>query len=214
MTAESLETGHIVPAVQTARIAARRGRPGYDRGAVLEIAVTAFNRHGYEATSMGMLATALGISKSAIYHHVDSKGDLLRLALDEALNGLERVLAEPGALTGPADARLEHVIRGAVHVLVEKLPYVTLLLRVRGNTEVERDALARRRTFDRRVAQLVDDARSDGSLRQDIDARVVTRLLFGMVNSIVEWYRPGGPRQAARLADAIVTVAFDGLHNR
>ncbi len=216
MTPTRIETSQdntVAPA--TADVpAARRGRPGYDQRAVLQVAVTAFNTHGYEATSMGMLADALGISKSAIYHHVASKGDLLRLALDEALDGLEGVLAEPGATTGPADARLEHVIRGAVHVLVERLPFVTLLLRVRGNTEVEREALTRRRDFDHRVALLVDAARDEGSLRQDIDARVVTRLLFGMVNSIVEWYRPDGPEPAQKLADDIVTVAFDGLHSR
>ena len=65
----------------------RRGRPGYDQESVLKIAVEVFNRHGFEATSMNVLADNLGITKSAIYHHVPSKGDLLRLALDRALDG-------------------------------------------------------------------------------------------------------------------------------
>ena len=59
------------------------------------IAVDVFNRHGYDATSMGILAENLGISKSAIYHHVPSKGDLLKLALDHALGGLEAILDQP-----------------------------------------------------------------------------------------------------------------------
>ena len=29
-------------------------------------------------------------------------------------------------------------------------------------------------------------------VRADLDPRLVTRLLFGMVNSVTEWYRPGG----------------------
>jgi hypothetical protein len=103
------------------------------------------------------------------------------------------------------------VLRGAVHVLVDKLPYVTLLLRVRGNTEVERRALARRRAFDKRVTALVSEAQSEGSLRSDIDVRVVERLLFGMINSIVEWYRPGGREDADKLADDVIAVALDGL---
>jgi hypothetical protein len=103
------------------------------------------------------------------------------------------------------------VLRGAVDVLVKDLPYVTLLLRLRGNTDVERQALARRRDFDRAVAELVDKAREDGTLRADIDARTTTRLLFGMINSIVEWYRPGGPITPERLADDVISVAFDGL---
>jgi AcrR family transcriptional regulator len=176
--------------------------------------VGAFNEFGYDATSMGVLATRLTLSKAAIYHHFSSKDEVLQLALDEALNGLEGVLLEPGALIGSAIDRLAHVLRGAVHILTTRLSYVTLLLRVRGNTEVERLALTRRRAFDRAVTSLVVEARDEGSLRSDIDPRVVTRLLFGMVNSIAEWYRPEGPEDAAQLADDVLAVALDGLRRR
>ncbi|MDJ0355106.1 TetR/AcrR family transcriptional regulator [Paenarthrobacter sp. PH39-S1] len=191
---------------------AKRGRPGYDQQSVLRISVEVFNKHGYEATSMGVLADYLGISKSAIYHHVPSKEDLLRLALEEALGGLEGILAEPGAAAGAADARLEFVLRRTVAVLTDKLPFVTLLLRLRGNTDMERDAVGRRREFDRRVAGLIADAQRDGSLRRDIDPRTITRLLFGTINSIVEWYKPGGSLSAERLADDVITMVFSGLH--
>jgi AcrR family transcriptional regulator len=190
---------------------ARRGRPGYDQQGILEVAVAAFNEFGYDATSMGVLADRLGLSKSAIYHHFASKDEILERALDQALGSLEGVLDEPGASEGSAADRLDHVLRGAVHVLVDRLPYVTLLLRVRGNTEIERTALARRRAFDRRVMGLVEAAQAEGSLRTDIDGRIVERLLFGMINSIVEWYRPGGREDAARLADDVIAVALDGL---
>lgn len=190
---------------------ARRGRPGYGRHEVLEIAVRAFNEFGYDATSMGTLAERLGLSKSAVYHHFASKEELLAAALDEALSGLEGVLTEEAARHGSASSRLQHVLRRAVEVLVEKLPYVTLLLRLRGNTPVERAALDRRREFDRAVTALVVEARDAGDLRADIDPRIVERLLFGMINSIVEWYRPEGPESAAQLARDVLAVATDGL---
>ena len=100
---------------------------------------------------------------------------------------------------------------GAVHVLIAKLPYVTLLLRVRGNSEVERAALTRRREFDRAVTALVVEARNEGSVRSDIDPSVVTRLIFGMINSIVEWYRPEGPESADQLASDVLAMALEGL---
>lgn len=189
----------------------RRGRPGYDRQGVLEVAVRAFNEFGYDATSLSMLAQRLGLSKSALYHHFPSKEHVLEAALDAALGGLEGLLAQPGATTGTAAERLEFVVDGAVHVLVERLPYVTLLLRLRGNTAVERAALERRREFDRTVTALVTEARDAGELRSDIDPRVAERLLFGMINSIVEWYRPEGPEDASRLAADVLAVAFAGL---
>ena len=195
-------------------VPARRGRPGYSLDSLLDVAVAAFNERGYDATSMDELAVRLGITKSAIYHHVPSKVDLLRLALDRALDALFAVTEEPGATTGRAIDRLEHVVRGSVHVLTAELAFVTLLLRVRGNSEVERAALQRRRQFDGIVTDLVRAAEDEGDVRQDVDPAVTSRLLFGTVNSLTEWYRPDGGLSAADLADALVTTTFEGLRTR
>jgi len=192
----------------------RRGRPGHSLDSLLAVAVAVFNERGYEATSMDELAARLGVTKSAIYHHVPSKGELLRLAVDRALDRLFAVTREPGATSGPAIDRLEHVVRGSVRVLTQELPFVTLLLRVRGNSDVERAALARRREFDRVVSELVRAAEREGSVRDDVDPAVIGRLLFGTVNSLTEWYRPGGPLTPDDLAEALVATTFDGLRTR
>jgi AcrR family transcriptional regulator len=193
---------------------ARRGRPGYDLDSLLSVAVLVFNERGYEGTSMEDLAGRLGITKSAIYHHVTSKEELLRRSVDRALDALFAVLDEPASRTGAAVDRLEHVVRRSVEVLVAELPFVTLLLRVRGNTQVERAALARRREFDQHVGDLVRQAGAEGGLRPAADPGVTARLLFGMVNSLVEWYRPDQGRTAGALADAVCALAFDGLRAR
>ncbi|GGA56080.1 putative transcriptional regulator, TetR family protein [Pseudoclavibacter endophyticus] len=198
----------------TSKPAPRRGRPGYDQDAVVAAAVELFNRHGYEATSMGMIADRLGISKSAIYHHVPGKEQLLEVALDRAISELEAVLDRPAARERPVDQRLEYVLRAMVGVLVDELSNVTLLLRVRGNTPMERRAMERRRAFDHAVADLIEEAAKSGALRSDLQPRVVTRLLFGMINWITEWYRPDGPLRREELGDSVVAIAFDGLRPR
>src|SRR6202012_1888087 len=167
-----------------------RGRPGHALASVLAVAVELFNERGYDGTSMRDLAGRLGIAKSAIYHHVTGKEELLRLALDRALTGLSAVADRARVLPAPAIELLEYLVRGSVEVLEAESPYVTLLLRVRGNTTVERAALDRRRAFDRFVADLVSAAQRDGDIAPDLDALITARLLFGLVNSIVEWYRP------------------------
>ena len=192
-------------------VSEKRGRPGYDREGILQVAVGVFNEHGYDATSVGVLAERLGLSKSAIYHHFGSKSELLEVALDRALGALESARDEALAGEGSAAERLEAVLRGAVHVLVAELPYVTLLLRVRGNTDVERAAVKRRRAFDRSMRQLVEAARDEGSLRDGVDAGLAERLLFGMINSIAEWYRPAQGGSADVIADHVVSLATAGL---
>lgn len=196
---------------ETVTTPARRGRPGYDQESLLAVAVRVFNERGYDGTSMEDLSRTLGITKSAIYYHVRSKQELLGLALDRALDGLSAVVAEAEGGDGRAVDRLEQLVRGSVEVLVERLPFVTLLLRVRGNTEVERAALARRRELDHVVTDLVEQAVAEGDVRDDVDPAVTARLVFGTVNSLVEWYRPGGSMSAAELADAVCALAFGGL---
>ncbi|GAB2931684.1 TetR/AcrR family transcriptional regulator [Streptomyces mayteni] len=188
-------------------------RDAYTAESLLEVAVGVFNERGYDGTSMEHLSRAAGISKSSIYHHVPSKEELLRRALARALDGLFAVLDEPAAGEGRAVARLEFVVRRTAEVLMERLPCVTLLLRVRGNTDTERWALVRRREFDQRVAELVRAAVAEGDLRPEVDPRLATRLLFGMINSIVEWYRPhpGEPVVSGDVVEAVISTAFDGL---
>jgi len=195
----------VVPADGAQR---RRGRPGNDLESVLQAAVEVFIERGYDGASMEDLSKRLGIAKSGIYHHVSGKEELLRMALDRALDGWSEAAERARDMDAPAIVRLEMLVRGTVAVLETRLPYVTLLLRVRGNTDIERAALARRRSFDKLVANLVAEAERDGDVRADVDPQVTARLLAGMINSVVEWYRPSG---SVSVADAVFAIAFDGL---
>lgn len=200
--------------VTTDTTSPRRGRPGYDRAEVLRAAVAQFNAQGYEATSVSELTSSLGLTKSALYHHFRSKEEILEVALETALSGLEGVLSDAEEAGGTASDRLTAVILGAVEVLVAELPSVTLLLRLRGNSQVELAALERRRSFDHRVTALVRAAQEDGALRDDVDAAVATRLIFGMINSLTEWYRPEGRVDAGLVAQDVLMVALEGLRRR
>jgi len=203
----------------------RPGRPGYDPESLLAVAVRVFNERGYDGTSIQQLADRLGISKSAIYHHVSGKQELLAAALNRALNALEVVAERVRRSERPAVERLESLVRGSVQALVEQLPSVTLLLRVRGNSETERAALDRRRVFDKFAAELVLQAQLDGDIRPDADPAVTARLVFGMVNSVAEWFRPADSGSvegrtlpdrgdSSAITDTLCRLAFDGLRPR
>ena len=110
--------------------------------------------------------------------------------------------------------RLRSAVRQSVEILGDHLPAVTLLLRVRGNSEVELAALKRRRVIDDKLAGLVQAAVDEGSLRADIAPELISRLLFGMVNSLVEWYRPDGPVTVEELSAAIVGPGVRGAAAR
>lgn len=193
---------------------AHRGRPGHSRDDVIRAAVRLFNARGYDATSMGHVAKELGISKSALYHHISAKEEILELTVSHALTVLEAVVAEAKEGDKSSGARLEELIRGSVALLCSDPESVTLLLRLRGNSDVEEQALQRRRKLTRSVVPLVQAAQADGEIRADLNAATLTRLVFGLVNSIADWYQPGGKLGPDDVADDAVALIFDGVASR
>jgi len=64
------------------------------------------------------------------------------------------------------------------------------------------------------MAQLVEAAQAANEIDPALDAALVVRLMFGMVNSLVEWYRPSGQLRIATVADTMLQVVFDGIAPR
>lgn len=187
----------------------RPGRPGYDRDTMLDTIIEVFTEHGYYAASLDMLARRLEVSKAALYHHFDSKEQMLELALERALGPLEQIFDD--AEEGPADVRIRRIIRGAVVLAGKQRRALTLLLRVYGNSGAERRALERRRVLTNRLHELFAASKTEGTLRDDLDPWLAARFTFGLVNSLVEWYRPDGPISPEQLADSVLAYVRTGL---
>lgn len=189
-------------------------RRPYDIDSLTDVAFALFAKRGFDATSMDEIAKAARITKPSIYHHVESKEALLRHGLQRALAALYAVLDEPASRDGAPRERLESIVACVAEVTMRMLPEVSVLFRVRGNSRAEREAMERRRAFDTIVTELVRDAQRNGSIRSDVDAGLLTRLIFGLSNSVVEWYRPGGRIGAAQIARAICRLVFEGALER
>jgi AcrR family transcriptional regulator len=186
-------------------------RVRYDVDTLTDVALRVFRERGYDATSMEHLASAAGITKAAFYHHIGGKEELLARGFDRALDALLALFEEPGATEGPALDRVRHLVIRVVELTHELLPEVTVLLRSRGNSEIEKNAVNRRRQFDRRVGELVAAAQIEGSIRGDHEPHLVARLIIGMANSVTEWYQPAGKLGPRQLASTIAAIALDGI---
>lgn len=179
---------------------------------MLEVIVQVFNDRGYDAATLENIAKRLGLSKSAVYHHFTSKAAMLEMALNRVLGALEAVFADSQATSGTAQQRIAYVVRGAVQVACERQTYLKLLLRLHGNSEVELRAMERRREVDARMREMFDLARAEHTLSHELDPGLAERFTFGMVNSIVEWYRPDGRFTPEQIADSLLRMLETGLH--
>ena len=186
-------------------------RKPYDIDSLTDVALRVFAERGYDGASMDDVARAAGITKASIYHHVSGKEALLERGLGRALDALFAILGEPAARDGRPVERLRHIVTRVAETTLHLLPELTVLFRVRGTSRSEREALERRREFDRIVTELIVQAQRDGDVRADLDPRLAARLIFGMSNSVVEWYRSGSSLGGGAVARAIAAIAFDGI---
>lgn len=182
-------------------------REPYDLDSLTDVAVAVFTTRGYDATRMDHIARAANISKSSLYHHVAGKEDLLSHALRRAVGALMAILDEPGAAEGSPWDRVVHVIRRTVETELRYLSEVSLLLRVQGNTPAERWALDERRRYQERLAALAREAQVAGELSEGLDPELFVRLVLGMSNSLVDWYRPDGTWSTRQIADTVIDLA-------
>jgi AcrR family transcriptional regulator len=184
-------------------------RPPLRIDEIVDLAVGVFLERGYDGTSMGDLAKAAGITKSSFYYHVSSKEELFELGVGRALDALFGVLKEPESLSGPAGARVRHIVREMVRIITKRLPEVALLVRAHGNTPAEGRAMRRRKQFDEAMTALVEQAVRDGDLRPAMEPALFSRLALGAAVSVVEWYRPKGRIGTEQLVDAVEALIFD-----
>jgi len=177
----------------------------------MDVSAELFRKRGYEATSVEMIAAALGLSKSSLYHHVESKEEILGWILARAISEMMGILDERRADEGSSLDRLVYVISRATEVQLDRLVDVSVMLRVRGNTKAELWALEQRRKFDSNTVNLIKQAQLDGFVDKRLDPEVTARLAFGMIAWTAEWYAPSGRISAAHLRDQLLSILLAGI---
>ncbi len=106
-------------------MSARAAQAERTRQQILETAQRLFAELGYDATSLQMIADELGLTKAAVYYHFRAKTDILHAAMLPGIQRLEALLDEAVAIRGRR-ARIEHLVNGFVHFLVQNRHYAVM----------------------------------------------------------------------------------------
>jgi AcrR family transcriptional regulator len=106
-------------------ISARATQAERTRQQILETAQRLFTEHGYDATSLQMIADEMGLTKAAVYYHFRAKTDILHAAMQPGIQRLKALLDEAAALRGRR-ARIEHLVNGFVEFLIRNRHYAVM----------------------------------------------------------------------------------------
>lgn len=175
---------------------------------MLDLAAAHFAANGYAATSTQDLADALGIKKGSLYYWISTKEDFLAAIIEEAHGAYLRDNVRWKDERDPL-AALRAFAEDHVRVAVANLPYVTvyLLYFFALSPRRQRPIVASRDAYDTSLRAIIERARDAGATRPDVDPRLSALAIFGMLNWLIVWYRPGGRFGVDEIAGQLATQA-------
>src|SRR6201994_4231447 len=208
----------IVPVARQATRAARtdgrrRTSSRSKREDILATATAYFGEHGYEDTKWADVAAAVGIGSAPLYHYFESKLHCLYVIMAEALesfqNDFDRITGEHSdyldalvsVLRSGYDLTEQEVLRN--RLLVAEQGLVGIPRQSRREEEARELARARTRDLEFAWATFLVRGMEQGHIPQ-ADARLLTRAVLGLYNSVWHWYRPRGTMGLDEVADFFI----------
>lgn len=169
-----------------------------------------FAERGYHGTSIDDLAKAMGVKKSSLYAHIESKQDLLYETMRDGARAFHGALdAIPETVS--ATERIRLALRGHLRVVAEQLDVATVFVQEWRYLEGERrnEIVAERRRYEERFRALFREGRDLGQLRTDLDEASAALLTLSAANWAYTWLEPG--RSTDSLADRFFALLLDGM---
>lgn len=154
------------------------------RTRVLDAALRLFAEHGVSATSLQMIADAVGITKAAVYHQFPTKDQIVLAVTERELSKLLPALDEAeaqGEGTAARDALLVGVIDMAVRDrrLVRTLQYDPVVVRLLAEQEQFQDFMSR--LYRVLFGDLDDDGRIEGAM---LSGAISTAVMHPLVADV------------------------------
>ena len=184
------------------------------RQEILRTAARLFQQRGYDATSMNDVAAALKLSKGGLYHHFQSKDEILFEIMNHAMEiTQERVISPVRGIVDPVE-RLRALIRLHIEVVLSPRDReITVMLhenhplpptlRKRINT--------RKKEYIHFVENLMSEVQKVKQGKGAVSPRAAAFALLGMINWIYQWYKPEGNLQAQSLVPQFTELVFGGI---
>jgi AcrR family transcriptional regulator len=188
------------------------------RQEILRTAARLFQQRGYDATSMNDVAASLKLSKGGLYHHFQSKDEILFEIMNHAMELTQERVITPVRGIVDAEERLRALIRLHLEVVLSPRDReITVMLHENHPLPpaLRKRINARKKEYIHFVENLIADVQKESHrvrpLKPAVSPRAAAFALLGMINWIYQWYKPEGELQAANLIPQFTALVFGGI---
>ena len=183
------------------------------RQEILRAAARLFQQQGYDATSMNDVAAALKLSKGGLYHHFQSKDEILFHIMSHAMEITEERVVKVARRIEDVEERLRTLIR--LHIQVVLSPEdreITVMLHENHPLPpaLRRKINGRKKDYLVFVENLIAEVQRKRNSQSPVTPRAAAFALAGMINWIYQWYKPGGPLTGDALVQQYTEIFFHG----
>lgn len=180
---------------------------------ILHTAGRLFQQQGYDATSMNDIAAALKLSKGGLYHHFQSKDEILFHIMSHAMDITEeRVINRARGIPDPEE-RLRTLIRLHIEVVLSARDReITVMLHENHPLPptLRKRINGRKKDYVHFVENLIAEVQRARASSAGVSPRAAAFALLGMINWIYQWYQPEGPLTADDIARQYTEIFFSG----
>jgi AcrR family transcriptional regulator len=184
------------------------------RVAILQSAATLFGRHGYQQTSMQQIADDVGLLKGSLYHHYQSKQEILFEITRGPLEELVQQVTSIAATSMTPRKKVGEAIRSHIASLDRSYPH---LMVVTAETDdalpagIRNDIARLRREYQAVWEAIVAEGLADESFRSPGSAGVLVNLILGSINWMHRWYVPDGALSADEVSAVLSAMVLHGI---
>jgi AcrR family transcriptional regulator len=191
------------------------------RQEILRTAARLFQQRGYDATSMNDVAAALKLSKGGLYHHFQSKDEILYEIMNHAMEiTQDRVLNPVRGIADPEE-RLRALIRLHIEVVLSPRDReITVMLHENHPLPpaLRKRINARKKEYIHFLENLMAEVqnaqvqnKAPHQSKGKVSPRAAAFALLGMINWIYQWHKPEGDLQTENLIPQFTGLIFGGI---
>jgi len=204
-------TQNLAPPVKAQTFArGKRGNFESRLDDVLRAAARLFSEQGFRQATLEDVASALNVTRPALYHYAKSKDELAARCLDVAISEIDAAM-DSARRHKTGREQLAVFFRRYAEIICDDFGRCFVLVHRREyGPELQESGRSQQRRLDYAVREMAQTGVADGSLR-DVDPADVSRALFGAFNGIPVWFRPGGRRSPGHIADDFLLLLLTGI---
>ena len=187
---------------------------GSRRDEILSIAAAQFAERGMASTTVRDIGAAAGILSGSLYHHFESKeqmvAELLLPVMQRQVGHYRRIVAAGDTAT--------NTLRSLIKIAVTEASTTPDQTRmIRNDAQLFSATPALRPVADLLIeaaklwGAVIEHGVAVGEFRDDVDARLVVAAMFDSVLSTTRWFTGVAPQRPDRVGDALAELFLGGL---